>query len=121
MKQTWFVVCMMVLASCAPLPPRSPQPASTATPTFSPNFVDPYIVIKGMYSALNNGDINSAMNYFSANAVYIVRVGPDKGIYIGSSEIQQLLQPDLQNHVTSEISDFEDGYNVLEMMHQRIQ
>jgi ketosteroid isomerase-like protein len=123
MKQIWFVVCMVVLAACTRVPSRSlqPVPAPTPTPTFSPNFVDPYIVIKGMYSALNNGDIAGAMNYFSDDAVYIVRVGSAKGIYNGKNEIQQLLQPESQNHILSVISDFEDGYNVLEMMHQRIQ
>jgi ketosteroid isomerase-like protein len=74
-----------------------------------------------MYSALNNGDINGAMSYFSDDAVFIVRAGSAKGIYNGKSEIQQILQPDSQSHIISEISDFEDGYNVLEMMHQRIQ
>jgi hypothetical protein len=117
----WLAVCAIGLVACTPARPARPFAPATPTPTFSPNFVDPYLVTKGLYSDLNNGDMPGAMSYFASNAVYIVPKGPAEGLYLGTDEIQRLLQPDLDNHIFSVISNFEDGYDVFTLTRTRIQ
>jgi hypothetical protein len=107
-----FVVLGALLVSCtisAPAPPA----VEVASP--------PYLVVKAMYSALNNGDIERTMNFFSDDAIYIIRNGPEKGMYGGKEQIRRLLEPEIKNKVTSEMSDLEFSDNIIAMEHKRIQ
>lgn len=112
-----------IMVSCSSTPPQVSQliPAPPPSPTFAPLSEPPYLVVKGMYSALNNGDIDGALNFFSDDAIYIIRSGPDEGIHVGKDEIRLLLEPDIQNRIFSVISDFETATDILDLQHQRIQ
>jgi hypothetical protein len=123
MKILLVIVVGSLLISCAVQNPPSSQLTSTAfpNPALSPNLTTPRQVVKAMYSALNKGDVNGALSYFTDDAIYVVQRGPSKGLYIGKGEIRPLLEPDAKNGITSEISNFEYGLNVVEMQHDRIQ
>lgn len=111
MKKILFIILGTLLVSCGISIPPTPVEI----------FATPYQVVKAMYSALNNGDIERAVNFFSDEAIYIVRKGPDKGIYVGKDEIRKLLEPEIKNKITSVMSDLEFATNVVAMQHKRIQ
>ncbi|GEM_PF-6742680 len=119
MRKIAFIVVCIVLVSCTPTPSKQTLPPPVAT--YSPNSPPPYIVVKAMYSALNAGDMDRALSFYANDAIYIVRQGPGKGLYIGRNEIRTLLEPDIRNKIISEISDFETSTNLIAMLHRRIQ
>ena len=121
MRFVLFIVLGTLLVSCTIPAPQVSQIFSTPIPSIPKVPAPPYVVVKAMYSALNDGDIEHALSFFSDEAVYIVRNGPDKGIYVGKNEIRGLLEPEIMNKVTSVMSNLEFAANVIAMEHKRIQ
>jgi SnoaL-like protein len=121
MKKILFVILGTLLISCTNSNPQALHLPATSTPMIAEVQVPPYLVVKAMYSALNNGDIERAMSFFSDEAVYIVRKGPEQGIYLGKAEIRPLLEPEIKNKITSVMSDLEFATNVVALEHRRIQ
>jgi hypothetical protein len=122
MRALALVVLVFALSACGTLPAEPAVPYATPLmPTFVPVSEPPYWVVKEMFSALNAGDLAGAMSLFAEDAVYIVPRGPALGLYVGKSEIEPLLEAEVQDHVTSEMSDIVTTKDVVAMLHVRIQ
>src|SRR5574341_871828 len=119
MRYGLLIALGVLLVSCSTQTQLSAP--SSPVPTFVAPAVSPYQVVKEMFSALNDKDINGAMSFFADDAIYIVPRGPDKGVYLGKDQIQKLLEPDVENDIISEISDFKGGSNIIILLHRRIQ
>ncbi len=119
MRYSLLIVLGVLLVSCSTQ--GQPLPAPSPIPTFVAPAVSPYQVVKEMFSTLNDKDLDGAMSFFADDAIYIIPRGPDKGVYFGKDQIRKLLEPDIENDILSEMSDFKGGSNIIILLHKRIQ